>query len=88
MADNSFIFSDGTEADEPVRVRFGDGERAVPGWIVHHYGGKKKLLEDADVFAEVTYRDFISSFDEAVARERLNQIGFQFVSRHLALRKR
>lgn len=88
MAENSFIISSAARHEEPVRVRFSDGERAVPGWIVAHYGGKQKLLEDAAVFAGVRYSDFISSFDEAVARERLNQVGAQIVGQHLAALKR
>jgi len=89
MADNNqstFISSCRTEQPEPVTVTFADGPRAVPGWIVLHYGGRKKLLADAEVLGQVTFADFISSFDEAVEREHLNKVGADVVGRHFALR--
>lgn len=85
-ANGTFIFACGAERQDPVSVTFADGERSVPGWIVSHYGGSEKLLADAAVFAQVTYADFIRSFEEAVGREHLNEVQAEVVSRHFRLR--
>lgn len=84
--DNTFISACGVERLEPVTVEFADGERAVPGWIVSHYGGRRKLLDDAAVLGRLDYADFISSFDEAVEHDYLNKAAAEVVGNHFRLR--
>ena len=85
---STFVFACGVERADPVNVTFADGVRAVPGWIVKHYGGREKLLADAEVYAQLNYSDFIASFDEAVEREHLNKEQADVLRRHFRLRIR
>lgn len=80
---NTFVMG-GAARDEPVEIDFADSRRAVPGWVVAHYGGEEKLLADAALLSGVTYADFFASFDEAVEREHLNQKFNAFVGAHLS----
>ena len=80
---NAFVMAGGAARPAPVEILFADGRRAVPGWIVAHYGGEEKLLADASLLSGVTYAQFAASFDEAVEREHLNKQLGTMVGEHL-----
>ena len=79
---NSYV-NTGASLAEPATLTFADGERTVPEWIVGHLGGPQRLQESAAQFARITYAEFLKAFDQAAARQHLNQLGSQFVRRAL-----
>ena len=66
---------------ETVIVKFADGERALPDYVVRVLG-MEKLQESAAAFAEVTFEEFLSAYNLTIEKQQLNDIGNQFISNH------
>jgi hypothetical protein len=65
-----------------IIIEFADGEKHIPEHIVKIVGGTDKLKEIAPALKAVTYLDFVREFNVEIERQKLNDIGRNFVGKH------
>lgn len=65
-----------------IQVRFADGVRVVPDYVVEGLGGPEKIKEVALALSTVTYDQFISGFYQTINRQNLNDFQQRFVANH------
>lgn len=69
-------------SNQTVIVQFADGQRKLSSDIVRGLGGFEKIQEQASVFAEVNYNDFLAAFFKTKEKENLNRLGQKLISLH------
>jgi hypothetical protein len=65
-----------------ITIEFADGERQIPEYIVKMVGGIDKLKEIAPALKAVNYIDFAREFNIEIERQKLNDMGRNFVGKH------
>ena len=69
-----------------ILIEFAEGVRKIPDHVVQIVGGIEKLQEIAPVLKEVKYEDFLKEFNHEIERQKLNDIGRQFIGNHFGRR--
>lgn len=67
---------------EEIQIEFADGWRAIPEYVTQMLGGIEELKAVAPQLKAVNYADFVRQFDIEIERQKLNEIGRQFVANH------
>jgi len=76
-----FYCNTGARRAKPLRLRFADGEHAVPGWVVA-YMGEEELLAIAGDLAQHTFEEFSATISQQQASERLNSFQASVIAGH------
>ncbi len=79
--ENNFSFSINNGV-ERVQVKFSDGVRVLPDYVVQGLGGAEKIKEVAAALASVTYQQFMEGFNKTMQRQQLNEFQRKFIGNH------
>jgi len=65
-------------------VRFANGVREIPAWVIAESGGPAELERIADSLEAVTFEEFMAGVHEVMTSRKLNNMQQAFVASHFA----
>ena len=80
---NTPYISFGAAVEAPLRMRFKDGEHAIPGFMVAAVGGPEELTKSASSLAQITFAEFARAYSEEQVGNYLRRVQAQFLGEHL-----
>ena len=81
--ENGVYFSFSRAIEQPVRMRFKDGEHMVPGFMVAQLGGEDELKASASALAHITFAEFARAYSDEQAGSYLRRAQGQMIREHL-----
>jgi hypothetical protein len=80
---NEIYFSLSTAVEQPVRMRFADGDHMVPGFMVAQLGGEDELRGSAAALSEITFAQFSRAVADENTGSYLRRIHNRMINDHL-----